>query len=205
LTPRQTSYIFERFNQGNISSSKYGGAGLGLTICNGIVELLNGTIHVESELNKGSSFYISIPRVTNTMGISTIKTEQSDLAVNSWNGKTLLVAEDEEVNYSLIYEILKETEVNILHATNGREAIDILLNKKNKIDLILMDIKMPEMNGYETILAIRNMNHEIPIIAQSAYAMHDEIEKCFRLGCNDYITKPISTHEFINCIGKYLN
>jgi len=115
------------------------------------------------------------------------------------------VAEDEEINFALIYEILKETEVNILRASNGKEAIDMLLNPQTKIDLILMDIKMPEMDGYETIHAIRNLNNNIPIIAHSAYAMHDEIEKCFNLGCNEYITKPISAREFISCIGKYLN
>jgi signal transduction histidine kinase/CheY-like chemotaxis protein len=205
LSPRQASDIFERFNQGDISPSKYGGAGLGLTICKGIVELLSGTLCVKSELNQGSCFFISIPSEINKKSNGEFSSKHPNSDLNKWTGKTLLVAEDEEINYALISEILKETEVKILRAINGKEAIDILLNQQNKIDLILMDIKMPEMNGYETIHAIRNLNNDIPIIAQSAYAMHDEIQKCFSLGCNDYITKPISSQEFINCIGKYLN
>lgn len=205
MSPGQAREIFERFNQGDISPSKYGGAGLGLSICKAIVGLLHGKIWVESELTSGSVFYISLPiEMDKRINIDSTN-ENNSSNLSTWIGKTLLVAEDEEINYSLIHEILKETEVNILHASNGKEAINILLNQQNKIDLILMDIKMPVMNGYDTIHAIRNLNTDIPIIAQSAYAMRDEIQKCISLGCNDYITKPISAKEFINCIGKYLN
>ncbi len=205
MTAQQASDIFERFNQGDISSSKYGGAGLGLTICKGIAELLDGSIRVESILDQGSCFYFSIPMEISKKQRDTPVHENSDSEVIRWTGKTLLVAEDEEINYALISEILKETDVTVLHAVNGREALDIFKSKNNKVDLILMDIKMPEMDGYETIHAIRNFNNEVPIIAQSAYAMNEEIQKCLELGCNDYITKPIIAREFINCIGKYLN
>jgi signal transduction histidine kinase len=205
LTAEQVRDIFDRFNQGDISANKYGGAGLGLTICKGIAELLGGSIRVESVPDQGSCFYFSLPfESSRIQGVNEVREISTQDSIR-WTGKTLLVAEDEDINYALIYEILKETDVNILHANNGREAIDIFRKEENKVDLILMDIKMPEMDGYETIHAIRDFDNKVPIIAQSAYAMQDEIQKCLSLGCNDYITKPISAREFILTIGKYLN
>ena len=205
LDGNQLEGIFNRFDQGGISTIKYGGAGLGLTICKGIAELLHGSMQVESEPDMGSTFSMAIPLESSARGIMDDKGSEAATAAHPWLGKTVLVAEDEEVNYVLISEILKETQVSIIHARNGLEALKIVNDPETPVDLVLMDIKMPEMNGYETISSIRKVNREIPIIAQSAYAMNEEIAKCLNLGCNDYITKPIDSGSFISCLGKYLN
>jgi signal transduction histidine kinase/CheY-like chemotaxis protein len=197
--------VFERFNQAEIATRKYGGSGLGLAISKGIIELLGGRIGVESEAGNGTTFYFSLPLQ------QTIADKPSDLIVPgiaidySWKDKVLLVAEDEEINYNLIREILRDTQIKVIHARNGKEALDLLYTQKRKIDVILMDIKMPEMNGYEAIEKIRKEDRNIPIIAHTAFAMTDEKEKCMRLGCNDYITKPFNADDFLERLGKYLN
>jgi len=203
MTPDQTRDIFDRYNQGDISPSKYGGAGLGLTICKGIAELLGGSIGVESVMDKGSSFFFSLPIEISKKQEPNPSSENSGPEMNSWSGKTLLVAEDEDINYALIYELLKETEVNILHAVNGKEAIDMFRNEENRVDLILMDIKMPEMDGYEATRLIRQFNKEVIIIAQTAFALTGDKERALQAGCNDYISKPIDSNLLIEIIQKY--
>lgn len=205
LSEKQLKEIFNRFDQGGISTAKYGGSGLGLSICKGIAELLHGSIRVESEPGKGSTFSLNIPIKISAQTTHHTVAGKIVPRINTWPGKTLLIAEDEDINYTLICEMLKETKVNLIHARNGVEALNIVRDNHDNIDLVLMDIKMPEMNGYETILSIRKIDKKIPIIAQSAYAMQEEIEKCFTVGCSDYITKPIDGANLIARLGRYLN
>ena len=205
LSAKQLTEIFNRFDQGGISTIKYGGSGLGLSICKGIAELLQGTIRVESKPGKGSTFSLSIPIKISTSKANHPVAGKTTPKTNHWPGKTLLIAEDEDINYTLICEMLKETRVNLIHARNGVEALNIVRDNHDNIDLVLMDIKMPEMNGYETIRSIREIDQNLPIIAQSAYAMQEEIEKCYTVGCNDYITKPIDGANLITRLGRYLN
>ncbi len=205
LTAKQLTEIFNRFEQGGISTVKYGGSGLGLSICKGIAELLQGVIKVESTPGKGSTFSLSIPIKISAPKANHAVISKAIPRANHWPGKTLLIAEDEDINYTLICEMLKETRVNLIHARNGMEALNIVRNNHDNIDLVLMDIKMPEMNGYETIRSIREIDQKLPIIAQSAYAMQEEIEKCYIVGCNDYITKPIDSANLIARLGRYLN
>lgn len=120
-----------------------------------------------------------------------------------WSSMTFLIAEDEDINYIFLEEALKHTQVKILRAINGEEAIDIF--KANNIDLILMDIKMPKKNGYDAKIAITEMNSAIPIIAQTAYALAGEKEKILKFGFDDYIAKPIKQGLLMEVIKRNLN
>lgn len=119
----------------------------------------------------------------------------------NWTGKTILIAEDNEINYFLLHEILLETNVTLLWAKNGEETIDVF--EKNTVDLILMDIKMPVMNGYEATKFIKS-KYNVPIIAQTAHAMANDEQKSLEAGCDAYVTKPIEQELLLHTINKYL-
>ncbi len=116
----------------------------------------------------------------------------------NWSNKTFLIAEDEEINYIFLEEALKHTSVKILRASNGDEAVEIF--KANKIDLVLMDIKMPKKNGYDAKDLIKKINPNVPIIAQTAYALSGEREKILDAGFDDYIAKPIKQANLLEVI-----
>jgi len=121
----------------------------------------------------------------------------------NWQDKTILVVEDEHINFRYLQEILKKTQANIIRAENGFEAIECA--KNNKVDIILMDIKLPIMDGYEATRQIRQFNKDIPIIAQTAYVMSGEEEKTKEAGCNDYLTKPLRIKTVLDALAKYLD
>lgn len=199
--------IFDRFTQVEMNNRKdFRGAGLGLAISKNIVNLLGGNIWVESEPNKGSEFYFILP-VLKTLDIADKKI---DVLANSgihpkidWSGKTLLIAEDDEMNFLYLNEILRNTKVNIVRANNGLEAINIAESEEH-IDCILMDIKMPEINGIEATKYIKGIRPDIPIIAQTAFALDGDKEKCLKAGCNAYITKPVRKEPLFMYLEKYL-
>lgn len=120
-----------------------------------------------------------------------------------WKDKIILVAEDEYTNYLLLAEILSETNASLIWAKNGLQAVEFFLN--NSIDVVLMDIKMPGMNGYEATKKIRELNKKVPVIAQTAFAMAGEKEKIMESGCDDYIAKPIKYDQILSLIGKYMS
>jgi len=121
-----------------------------------------------------------------------------------WSGKTVMIVEDVNHNYKFIVHAIKGTNIEILWAKNGKEAYDACKTSK-KIDLILMDINMPIMNGYKSIRLIKNLEKNIPIITQTAYAFAGEKEKSFAAGSDDYILKPIRTAELLEVMAKYLD
>jgi len=195
--------IFQRFNKIETDKSKlYRGTGLGLTITQNLVERLGGTIRVESEPNQGSTFYFTLP-----MRVSQIPKETNKLNTsydNNWYNKTLLIAEDEESNFRYLEMLLKNKGIKVIKAENGYEAIDRIKENSN-IDLILMDIKMPEMNGLEATTRIKKMNPDIPIIIQTAYAMQNDERMSREAGCDDFITKPIQRDRLLALIEKWIN
>lgn len=193
--------IFERFRQiDEGTTKKYGGAGIGLSVAKNLIELLGGKVFVESTLGRGTSFYFNLP----------FKIEEATLVNNvqpnqfNWENKVILVAEDKKINFEIIKETLSLTHINLLWAKNGEEALRFV-QANDHIDLILMDIQMPVMDGYECTKRIKEITTAIPIIAQTAYALPQDSYKCFDAGCDDYISKPISLDQFLIKINKYLS
>ena len=206
IDSQMQTMIFERFRQvDNNTVKKFGGTGLGLSISKGIVTLLGGTIWVESELGTGTNFYFTLPyRIHQKADIAKeIKIIEEEDHCPDWRNKVILVAEDEEVNYIFINEILSPTGVTILWAKDGAQAVE-LVHKIKRIDLILMDIKMPVMNGYAATMEIHQINSKLPIIAQTAYAFSEDRQKAEAAGCNDYLTKPINSKELFSILERFL-
>lgn len=202
LPPDKLGIIFERFRQAEESTTKtYGGTGLGLTISRKLIELLGGQIWVESELKNGSTFYFTLPyKRAKENGILKPFSNKSDK--REWSGKVILVAEDENSNFEFLQATLLRTNATILWAKNGIEAVDVCF--KNKIDLVLMDIRMPEMNGYEATRKIKAKMPDLPVVSLTAYAMTEDRDKSLAEGCDDHISKPIRPNELIEKISKYL-
>ena len=109
-----------------------------------------------------------------------------------WNNRVVLITEDEEVNFFYLKTLLKKTQATILRAKNGKEAVDIIAEHKGGVDLILMDINMPVMDGYEAMRIIKSKHPDLPIIAQTAYTLNNDRHKCLKAGFNDYIAKPVN-------------
>ena len=196
--------IFDRFVQADIEDSEvYEGAGLGLAISKAYVEMLGGKIWVKSIEKKGTQFYFTIPYITNTLKSEVTKVEDIMPADTKPISKNLniLIAEDEEFADKYLTIIVKDISNNIYHARTGKETVE-LYQKNQDIDLILMDIKMPVMDGYEATEKIRKLNKDVIIIAQTAYAIEGDREKAIKAGCDDYITKPIDKDELIEMIEK---
>jgi signal transduction histidine kinase/CheY-like chemotaxis protein len=201
IAPEYHEKIFDRFHRAEVETTKtIGGAGLGLAICKGNVNLLGGNIWVESNLGDGSKFYFTIP---GDFVIPKITEEQKEKIKIALKPGCLLVAEDEELNFIYISRILKDAGIDFLRAENGQEAVDICRSNL-QIEMVLMDVKMPILNGYEAVKMIRKYNSEIPIIAQTAFAIGNEKKKALDAGCNDYIAKPFKRDELLNKIRKNL-
>lgn len=195
--------IFERFRKVDEEGTRlYDGVGLGLAICKGNVDLLKGKIWLESETGEGARFFFTIP-YEQFAEEETIK-KNITYSENYLNGLTILVAEDDEINYLYIKEIFRGSGADVLHAVNGREAVDIC-RANDKIGIVLIDIKMPVMNGYEAIKQIRELRPSLPIIAQTAFALSNEMLKAFNAGSNDYISKPFKKDQLLALVTKQLS
>ncbi len=200
--------IFDRFYQLNhLKDRSAGGTGLGLAISKNLVKLLGGKIWVESVQGKGSKFSISIPvesikkQINPVFKLEEKKNEILNPGYN-WNNVTILVAEDEDLNYKVLDTCLTRTNAHIIRAKDGASAVEIC--KSQKIDLVLMDIQMPGMNGYEATQEIKRMNNRTPVIAQTSFAMVGEKERCLQAGCDDFVTKPLNISSLLNKIEYYI-
>jgi signal transduction histidine kinase/CheY-like chemotaxis protein len=204
IPQEQQGLIFERFRQGSESLSRnYEGSGLGLSISKSYIEMLGGKMWVESETGIGSIFYFTIPYNSGSEEkmeiIEAIPTEHKDIEIR---GLKILIVEDDEISYSLLRRIFQKINSELLHATTGIEAVEISRNSPD-LDLILMDIRMPKMDGNEATRRIRQLNKNVIIIAQTAYGFSNDREKALDAGCNDYISKPINESLLYELIKKY--
>ena len=192
--------IFDRFIQADIyDTMAFEGSGLGLSIVKAYVEMMNGTIHLESELGKGSCFTIKIPIKIQNKRIEEkqdISNEKPSVAFHK-----ILIAEDDDISYQHLMISLSDHSDLILRAMDGIEAVK-LAQKQKDIDLILMDIKMPKMNGYDATEAIRKFNKDVMIVAQTAYAMPEDEIKAKSVGCNAYISKPIDIDVLLRIVSQ---
>lgn len=205
IAEEKQEIIFDVFRQADDSHTrKHDGVGLGLSISRKIISLMGGNIWVKSEMDAGTTFYFDLP-----CSLNFIEPESDDLSVSSvkstdYSTCTILIAEDEETNYSLLEYMLSPLKVKILWAKDGQEVLDLFKQNPN-IDLILMDIRMPKLNGLEAAEKIKESNPTLPIIAQTAYAISGDKELALKAGCDDYIAKPIKKSELLELINKYLS
>lgn len=205
IAPEKHKVVFDPFRQAEEStfSRQYGGVGLGLSIVKGMVTLMKGRIWLESELEKGTCFYFTIP-YSPSKEVEEATIEPSGLKNNIWASNTLLVVEDDEVNSLCINEMLNDTGVKIFNAFNGEDAIRIF-NAEPSINVILMDIRLPDTTGLVLTPVMLNKRPEVAIIAQTAYASPEDAQECINAGCSDYISKPITKQRLLSTLAKYMN
>ena len=208
IPPEFIDNIFNTYASQDAEQQK--GYGLGLALCKIIVEKLGGTIRVESTVNIGSTFTFVLPfegtvggysqeRTTTTTNVRTIRVSARP---DEMNQKTILVAEDEDSNYELV-KIVLQKRYRLIRAHNGIEAVN--LNEDEHPDLILMDIRMPEMNGLDATRIIKEINQSTPVIALSAYAFDENIREAKMAGCDEFIAKPFRVENLIEMVKKYLD
>ncbi len=210
MTSEQQKKLFEPFAQADTSTTrKYGGTGLGLHISKKLVESFEGKLELVSEINKGTTFTITIPAVmikeygwVENLQATSLQTGQDNCEQPSLNGR-VLVAEDVEVNQRLIKMYLKNLGAEIDIADNGLVAFDKAMD--SSYDLILMDMQMPVMDGVDAVKTLRSRGYEGPIVALTANAMKKEVNQYYEIGCNDYLTKPINRNNFNRVVAQYLN
>ena len=206
IPQKQHQIIFKRFRQGSESHNRgYEGSGLGLSIAKSYIEMLGGEIWVESQEGKGSTFYFTIPyNAVSEEKIELLNAVSEKLKEVEIKKLKVLIVEDDEISYSLLSRMLQKLSYEVLHAITGVEAIEACRDNPD-LDLVLMDIRMPEMDGNEATRQIRQFNKDVIIIAQTAYGFSSDKEKTIEAGCNDYISKPINKNLLYDLIKKHCN
>jgi signal transduction histidine kinase/ActR/RegA family two-component response regulator len=210
ISPEQEKLLFNSFQQAEAGTSrKFGGTGLGLAISKRIVELMGGRIELESQIGKGStfSFTFKAARGQDNDSASPESGEHPDFT-GVFKGYKILLAEDVEINREIVAAIIEPALLEMDCAENGIQAVSMFKNSPDDYDLILMDVQMPGMDGFEATRKIREMEFEkaktVPIIAMTANVFREDIEKCLEAGMNDHLGKPLDMEEFFTALRKYL-
>lgn len=203
IAPGKLEIIFDRFRQAEetLSARQYGGTGLGLSIVRGLVNLLNGKVWVESEQDRGSSFYFTHP-IDEVAEKEETEPENSAERLENVESKSVLIVEDDDANLQYLKELLDETGLKIYAVMNGNDSWEVLEN--HVINLILMDVRLPDISGIRLTRQIKEKYPRIPVIAQTAYASQDDIKECMEAGCSEYISKPINGLKLLGLIHKHI-
>jgi PAS domain S-box-containing protein len=197
--------IFDRFRQADSTIARqYGGTGLGLSISKAYVELLKGEIWLTSSPGNGSTFYFTLPYEASLKGHEYLNESENNTRLVLHDTKTLLIAEDEEFNFLLLAQILSGYNLELIRVVNGAEAVQSCKSNP-EIDMVIMDAKMPVMDGYEATRLIKKLRPDLPVIMQTAYASVADREKAMICGCDGYISKPLVIGQFLELIKKHLN
>lgn len=204
LSREELDFIFERFKRSRHSvETNIAGTGLGLAISKNLVQMLGGEMWVDSTIGQGTTFLFTLPYLRSTV-LPVDKTEQQENKKDfNWENKTILIAEDDIQSFHFLRELLNKTRAEIIHARTGREAVEIV-RSTDKIDLVIMDIQLPEINGLEATKLIKMVRSNLPVIAQTAYAMAGDREKMEQAGCNDYIAKPVDISQLFDIVNHFL-
>ena len=197
--------IFDRFTRiQDKNSNQYEGTGLGLAITKNIVELLKGTISINSEPDKGSTFTVTLPQPKQHKSKTIESNHPTDKKQQyNWNGKIIMIVEDDLNSIELLTQILKNTGTILKHFGTVKDTL-IALDSEINPDIILLDIKLPDDTGLNVLKYLKDKQINIPVIAQTAYAFGNNKKEYLNAGCNDYISKPINAKELLNKLSKYL-
>ena len=204
IKPEQLKTLFLEFTQAEDKTTRvYGGTGLGLSISKRLVELMDGHIWIESEIGEGSEFIFELPLVELDKDTISLKNEKIDPnSINVLIGSKILLVDDNSINQEIILGLLENSGIEIDVANDGKEAVEQF--KRHDYELILMDIHMPVMNGYEATMIIRDMDPNIPIIALTANAMKEDVERTTAAGMNEHINKPIDVNKLYETLLEYI-
>ena len=203
IQEEEQEVIFERFRRlENGMLRKFAGVGLGLSICQSLATLFKSKITLHSQPGKGSSFSFSIPFVAYEAPQPVLPTVMNGSIVYDWSGKTALVVEDDPVNARFLTVLLLKTNIGLLYAADGQEAVELV--KTMPVDVVLMDMNLPVMDGYEATRQIKKLRPEIPVIAQTAHALRDDKIQCLKVGCDEYMSKPIDKQKLYAMMARFL-
>ena len=202
IDPSKSEIVFQPFRQVDEGDARrFGGTGLGLSISLGFVKMLRGRMWHESVPGKGTSFYFILPYRS-----AVVPEHPADSPLEKtgpvWDGKRILIVEDDDLNFEYLNAILEPTSIGIDRAKDGIQAVDLC--KSDAFDVVLMDIRIPKIDGLQATRIIRESGITIPVIAQTAFAMTNDRDKCMDAGCNDYISKPVNKDALIEILSRYL-
>lgn len=204
IAAENQSHIFEHFRKvDSLDKVIYEGNGLGLSISKALAEKLGGYVAVESTLGEGSTFSLTIPYIREIPYTGAPSLVSKTNGIGNWEGKHILIVEDDKISHAYIQELLEGTNAKILHAWNGLEAVEFVKSHTD-ISLVLMDMKMPIMDGYEATKLIKQIRPNLPVVAQTAFALSDDKQKALAAGCDNYIPKPINRSFFMEVVNSYL-